>query len=86
MKSSLRTSPGHFLLHICTNDLASSKPSQEIANSITNLACQLKIESHKIRVPKIILKTEYKKIRIYIKKDVKSTLILKNCVKKRTFA
>ena len=62
MKSSLRLTPNHFVLHIGTNNLASSKSSPEIANSIINLACQLKTDSHDVSVSAIILKTDDKKL------------------------
>ena len=57
IKPSLRTfSPDHFILHTGTNDLASSKTSQEIANSIINLACQLKTDSLDVSVSTIIVR------------------------------
>ena len=58
MKPSLRMSPDHFILYVEANDLASSKSSQEFANSIINLACQLKTESYDVSMSTIILKTD----------------------------
>ena len=55
-------SPDHFILHTGTNDLASSKTSQEIANSIINLACQLKTDSHDVSVSTIIVRGDDKKL------------------------
>ena len=62
IKPSLRMSPDHFILHTGTNDLASSKTSQEIANSIINLACQLKTDSHDVSVSTIIVRGDDKKL------------------------
>ena len=57
IKSSLWMSPDHLILHIAASNLAWSKSSQEIANSIINLACQLNTESYDISITTIILRT-----------------------------
>ena len=45
MKPSLRNPPDHFILDVGTNDICSEKCSMEIAESIINLACSLKMKS-----------------------------------------
>ena len=50
MKPSLRNPPDHFILQVGTNDLPSDKSPHEIAESIINLACQLKNEKHHVSV------------------------------------
>ena len=60
MKPALRNSPDHFILHAVTNDLSSEKCSMEIAESIINLACQLKIEIHDVSVSTTMLRTDEK--------------------------
>ena len=53
MKPSLRNPPDHFILHVGTNDLSSDKSPHETAESIINLACQLKNEKHDLSVSTI---------------------------------
>ena len=60
MKPSLRNPPDHFILHVGTNDLSSDKSPHEIAESIINLACQLKNEKHDVSVSTIVLRTDDK--------------------------
>ena len=60
MKPTLRNPPDHFILHVVTNDLSSEKCSMEIAESIINLACQLKNEIHDVSVSRDILRTDEK--------------------------
>ena len=62
IKPSLRMSLDHFILHTRANDLASSKTSQEISNSIINLACQLKTDLHNVSVSTIIVRGDDKKL------------------------
>ena len=47
MKPSLRNPPDHFILDVGTNNICSEKCSMEIAESIINLACSLKMKSMK---------------------------------------
>ena len=56
IKPSLPMPPDHFILHTGINDLTSSKTSQEIAKSIINLTCQLKTDSHDVRLMKVFHK------------------------------
>ena len=79
MKSSLRNSPDHFILHVGTNDLSSEKCSMEIAKSIINLACLLKNEIPDVSFSIIILRTDDKKLN---EKGMEVNLHLKNL---RTF-
>ena len=60
MKPSLRNPPDHFILHVGTNDLSSDKSTHKIAESIINLACQLKSKKHDVSVSAIILRTDDK--------------------------
>ena len=60
MKPSLRNPPDHFILHVGTNDLSSDKSTHKIAESIINLACQLKNKKHDVSVSTIILRTDDK--------------------------
>ena len=71
-----------FILHTGTNDLASSKTSQEIANSIINLACQLKTDSHDVSVSTIIVRGDDKKLN---EKGCEVNTELKNYAKERAF-
>ena len=43
MKPSLRKDPNHIILHVGTNDLILDRTSQDIATSIVNLACSIKV-------------------------------------------
>ena len=56
-----------FTLHIGKNVLASSKSSEQVANSIINLTCQPKTKSHGVNVSTIISRTDetklYKKVK-----------------------
>ena len=62
VKPSLRNPPDHFILHVGTNDLGSDKSAIEIAESIVNLACQLKNEKHDVSVSTIVLRADDKKL------------------------
>ena len=61
MKPTLRNPPDHFILHVRTSNLSFEKYSMEIAESIINLACRLKNETHNVSVSTIILRTDDKK-------------------------
>ena len=80
MKPSLRNPPDHFILHVGTNDLSSDKSPHEIAESIINLACQLKNEKHDVSVSKIILRTNDK---ILNEKGIEVNSCLKELCKKK---
>ena len=58
----LRKSRRSFHLTYGTNDISSEKSSMESAESIINLACQLKSEIHDVSVSTIILRTDDKKL------------------------
>ena len=62
MRPSLRNPTDHFILHVGTNDLSSEKSSMEIAESIINLACQLRSEIHDVSVSTTVLTTDDKKL------------------------
>ena len=79
-KPSLRNPPDHFILHVGTNDLSSHKSPHEIAESIINLACQLKNEKHDVSVSTIILRTDDK---ILNEKGIEVNSYLKELCKKK---
>ena len=83
LKPSLRNPPDHFILHVGTNDLSSDKTPYEIAESIINLACQLKNEKHDVSVSTIISRTDD---RILNQKGIEVNSYLKELCKKRTFS
>ena len=58
LKSSLRENPGHFILHVGTNDLNSTRSLELIAKSIVNLAASLKNENHNVGISNIIVRTD----------------------------
>ena len=62
MKPSLRSTPNHFILHVGTNDLNSSRTSGVIAKEISDLATLLKNNQHDINVSNIILRTDNLKL------------------------
>ena len=80
MKPSLRNPPGHFILHVGTNDLSSEKSSTEIAESIINLSCRHKNEMHNVSVSTITLRTDDKKLS---KKGIEVHLHLKELSKEK---
>ena len=80
MKPSLRNPPDHFILHVGTNYLSSDKSPYEIAESIINLACQLKKEKHDVSVSTIVLRTDDK---ILKEKGIEVNSYLKELCKKK---
>ena len=83
MKPSLRNPPDHFILHVGTNDLSSDKSTHKIAESIINLACQLKNKKHDASISTIILRTDDK---ILNEKGIEVNSYLKELCKKGTFS
>ena len=55
---SLREDPDHFILHIRTNDLNSSKSAESIAESIVLHAKSLKNEKHDVSVSNVITRKD----------------------------
>ena len=45
-KPPVRSSPDHFILHVCTNDLPLDKSPEEIARSIIDLTTSIKNENY----------------------------------------
>ena len=80
MKPSLRNPPGHFILHVETNDLGSDKSPTEIGESIVNLVCQLKNEKHDVSVSTIIIRADDKKLN---DKGIQVNLHLKELCKEK---
>ena len=62
VKSSLRSTPKHFVLHVQTNDLNSNKISEVITKEIVDLATSLKNNQHDISVSNIIVRTDNSKL------------------------
>ena len=60
VKPSLRSSPGHFMLHGDTNDLPSDSSSKEIARSIIDLAATVKNQMHDVSISNIIIRADDK--------------------------
>ena len=46
VKTSVKSSPDHFILHVGTNDMLPDKSPEEIARSIDDLATLIKKEKH----------------------------------------
>ena len=62
VKPSVRKSPDHFILDICTNDLSSDKSSEEIARLIIDLATSIKNENHDVIISNVIIRADDKKL------------------------
>ena len=62
VKPSVRNSPGHFILHVGTNDLSSDKSPEEIARSIIDLARSIKNEKHHVSISNIIIRAHDRKL------------------------
>lgn len=58
MKPSIRDNPNHFILHVGTNNLNSTEPAIDIAQSIIKQALTLKNEKHDVSVSSIILRKD----------------------------
>ena len=56
VKSLVRSSPDHFILHVCTNDLSSDKSPEKIARSIIDLVTSIKNEKHDVSISNIIIR------------------------------
>ena len=55
---SLRDNPGHFILHVGTNDLNKERSLELVAKSIVNLATTLKGNSRDVIVSNVIVRTD----------------------------
>ena len=62
VKTSVRSSPDHFILHVGTNDLSSDKSPEEIARSIIDLATSIKNKKHDVSISNIIIRADDKKL------------------------
>ena len=62
VKSLVRSSPDHFILHVCTNDLSSDKSPEKIARSIIDLVTSIKNEKHDVSISNIIIRAGDKKL------------------------
>ena len=72
MKPSIRVEPNHFILNFGTNDLNSSRPRDEIANAIIDLASELKSEKSGVSISSLIMRADKPELK---KREVKSTII-----------
>ena len=64
MKTSLRSTPNHFILNVGMNDLNSNQTSEVIAKEIVDLTTSLKNNQHKVSVSNIILRTDNSKLNV----------------------
>ena len=55
MKPSIRVEPNHFILDFGTNDLNSSRPRDEIANAIIDLASELKSGKSGVSISSVLM-------------------------------
>ena len=62
VKTSVRSSPDNFILHVGTNDLSSDKSPEEIARSIIDLATSIKNKKHDVSISNIIIRADDKKL------------------------
>ena len=62
MKSSFRSTPSHFILHVGTKNVDSNQTSEVIAKEIIDLATSLKNNQHDVSVSKIMLRTDNSKL------------------------
>ena len=60
MKPWIRAKPNHFVLHVGTNDLNLSKPPDEIAEAIIDLASELKSEKSDVSISSVITRADKK--------------------------
>ena len=58
IKPSIRVKPNHFILHVGTNDLNSSRPPDEMAKAIIDLASELKSEKSVVSTSSIIMRAD----------------------------
>ena len=71
MKPWIRAKPNHFVLHVGTNDLNLSKPPDEIAEAIIDLASELKSEKSDVSISSAITRADEKGNKKGIKKKNK---------------
>ena len=69
MKPWIRTKPNHFVLHVGTNDLNLSRPPDEIAKAIIDLASELKSEKSDVSISSVITRADKKGNKKGIKKN-----------------
>ena len=60
VKTSVWSSPDHFILYVGTNDLSSDKSPEEIARSIIDLATSIKNKKHGVSISNIIIRADDK--------------------------
>ena len=64
MKTSLRSTPNHFILNVGMNDLNSNQTSEVIAKEIVDITTSLKNNQHEVSVSTIILRTDNSKLNV----------------------
>ena len=57
-KPSIRAKPKYFILHFGTNDLNSNRPPDKIANTIIDLASELKSKKPGVSISSIIMRAD----------------------------
>ena len=67
VKSSVRSSPDHFIFCVGTKDLSSDKSSEEIARTVIDHATSIKNKKHDLSISNIKIEADDKKSR---RKDV----------------
>ena len=80
IKPSLRKNPNHFIIHVGTNDLATDKTPEGIAEKIVNLATAVKSETCDVSISSIILRTDNKQLN---QKGVEVNAYLKDLCKEK---
>ena len=83
IKPLVRSSPDHFILHVCANDVSSDKASEEIARSIIDLATSIKSKKHEVSISNIIIQTDHKKLEE--KRCEVNNLLGKSCKEKNYY-
>ena len=83
IKPLVRSSPDHFILHVCANDVSSDKASEEIARSIIDLATSIKSKKHEVSISNIIIQTDHKKLEE--KRCEVNNLLGKSCKEKKYY-
>ena len=58
MRPSLREHPGHFVLHIGTNDLNSNRSPELVTKSITDAGSSLKNDSQDVSISIIVVRND----------------------------
>ena len=80
LRPTIRENPGHIILHVCTNDLTTNISPEKMAESITDLASSLKLNSCSVAISNITVRNDR-----YWKKVVQINRHLKTLCMERNF-